>query len=60
VCAVAALLHECTVVHTGSFAAAHCTCGWVGSARRSLGRARADGETHEEAFALEPTAEAVG
>ncbi|RKS80023.1 hypothetical protein CLV35_0441 [Motilibacter peucedani] len=51
--------HTCTVVHTGSFASARCTCGWRGSARRSIGRARADGAAHEETAAAAAAASAL-
>ncbi|MGW7366297.1 hypothetical protein ACWGI8_23390 [Streptomyces sp. NPDC054841] len=39
--------HHTTTIERGSFALAHCTCGWAGPARRSRDRARADAESHE-------------
>ncbi|MDF9814695.1 hypothetical protein [Streptomyces sp. SPB162] len=38
--------HRTMVTDKGSFAAAHCSCGWKGPARRARDRARRDAEAH--------------
>ncbi|MFE5853979.1 hypothetical protein ACFQ61_12295 [Streptomyces sp. NPDC056500] len=37
---------QTTTVERGSFALAHCVCGWTGPARRSRDRARTDAREH--------------
>ncbi|MFK8912857.1 hypothetical protein, partial [Streptomyces sp. YS-3] len=41
--------HRTTTTERGSFAHAHCTCGWTGPARRSRDKARGDAQRHESA-----------
>ncbi|WP_180357226.1 MULTISPECIES: hypothetical protein [Streptomyces] len=41
--------HRTSTTERGSFAHAHCTCGWSGPARRSRDKARTDAEQHESA-----------
>ncbi|NHC47578.1 hypothetical protein [Motilibacter aurantiacus] len=38
------------VEHTGSFAYAHCGCGWRGPGRRAVDRARRDAGEHAGAL----------
>nr|WP_142217957.1 hypothetical protein [Streptomyces sp. SLBN-118] len=38
--------HHTSTGERGSFAFAHCTCGWAGPARRSRERARTDAALH--------------
>lgn len=38
--------HRVLVSDEGSFTVARCSCGWRSYARRSRGRARAEGEDH--------------
>ncbi|MDJ0345112.1 hypothetical protein QMK19_31335 [Streptomyces sp. H10-C2] len=38
--------HHTTVTDKGSFAAASCSCGWKGPARRARDRARRDASAH--------------
>ncbi|MEU6395232.1 hypothetical protein [Streptomyces sp. NPDC046939] len=38
--------HATTVEEQGRFAAARCTCGWRGPARRARSKARSDAEEH--------------
>ncbi|CAG6392433.1 hypothetical protein NMG29_26260 [Streptomyces cocklensis] len=42
----AAADHRTSVVERGSFASAHCSCGWKGPARRARDRARRDAQEH--------------
>ncbi|MFD3513653.1 hypothetical protein [Streptomyces sp. NPDC058657] len=41
--------HRATTAERGSFAYAHCTCGWRGPSRRSRDKARQDATTHHGA-----------
>ncbi|WP_394432777.1 hypothetical protein [Streptomyces sp. SGAir0957] len=41
--------HATTVVEQGRFAAARCTCGWRGPARRARSKARSDADEHVRA-----------
>ncbi|MCQ4084582.1 hypothetical protein NGB36_29405 [Streptomyces sp. RB6PN25] len=41
--------HYTTVTEWGSFATAHCCCGWHGPARRARDRARLDASEHADA-----------
>ncbi|GAA1169204.1 hypothetical protein GCM10009664_41000 [Kitasatospora gansuensis] len=38
--------HQVTIDERGSFAIAHCTCGWSAPARRSRDRSRRDAAEH--------------
>ncbi|MER7959724.1 hypothetical protein [Streptomyces sp. NPDC096030] len=38
--------HQATTTDRGSFAVAHCSCGWKGPARRSRDKARTDAAVH--------------
>ncbi|WP_457030475.1 hypothetical protein [Kitasatospora sp. P5_F3] len=38
--------HHVTIDERGSFAIAHCTCGWSAPARRSRDRSRRDAAEH--------------
>lgn len=38
--------HRTAVAENGSFAFAHCSCGWSGPGRRARGRARQDALAH--------------
>ncbi|TVL87962.1 hypothetical protein [Streptomyces sp. SAJ15] len=41
--------HHTSVLEKGAFAMAHCSCGWLGPARRARSRARADADSHTPA-----------